>query len=132
VVVGELNLTLSTCEVWGGFVASGQLAGFFNSLFQTHKLIDVQLDKVVSTWCNGRLGYESVSKRLDRFLVLEDLLLEVRLYRTWVEYPYVSDHAPIFLQMENTIIQKSFPFKFHAQWLAEKYFKDMIYKLWKY
>jgi hypothetical protein len=131
VVAGDLNLTLSTGEVWGGSAASGQLSGFFNSLFQAHKLIDVQPDKVVPTWRNGRSGYEAITKRLDRFLVSEDLLLEVRLYRTWVEYPYVSDHAPIIFQMENTIIQKAFPFKFHAQWLAEKEFNDMVIKLWK-
>jgi hypothetical protein len=56
---------------------------------------------------------------LDRFLVSEDLLLEVRLYRTWVEFPYVSDHAPIILQLENTILQKAYPFKFHSQWLEK-------------
>jgi hypothetical protein len=35
VIAGDLNLTVSTGEVWGGSASSGQLAGFFNSLFQT-------------------------------------------------------------------------------------------------
>jgi hypothetical protein len=131
VIAGDLNLTVSTSEVWGGYVASGQLAGFFNSLFQTHKLIDVQPDKLVPTWRNGRSGTDSIAKRLDRFLVSEDLLLEVRLYRTWVEFPYVSDHAPIFCSWRTLSLQKAYPFKFHSQWLAEKSFNDLVYKLWK-
>jgi hypothetical protein len=62
------------------------------------------------------------SKRLDRFLISEDLLMEVKLHRTWVEYPFVSDHAPILLQLEESIIHRAYPFKFHAQWLLEKDF----------
>jgi hypothetical protein len=35
------------------------------------------------------------------------------------------------LQLENTSLQKVYPFKFHSQWLAEKDFNDIVYKLWK-
>jgi hypothetical protein len=77
------------------------------------------------------VGSEAIPKRLDRFLVSEDFLMEVRLHRAWVEYPFVSDHAPIFLQLENSIIHKASPFKFHAQWLLEKEFNEMVIKLWK-
>jgi hypothetical protein len=57
--------------------------------------------------------------------------MEVRLHRAWVEYPYVSDHAPIFLQLENYITLRAYPFKFLAQWLLEKDFNDMVIKSWK-
>jgi hypothetical protein len=33
-------------------------------------------------------------------LVSDDLLNEIGFYRSWVEYPFFSDHAPIFLQLE--------------------------------
>jgi hypothetical protein len=55
VIAGDLNLTVSNGEVWGGSATSGQLASFFSSL-SSHKLIDVQSDKLVPTWRNGRSG----------------------------------------------------------------------------
>jgi len=111
--------------------SSGHLVDLFKSMFHSHRLIDVQPDTLALTWQNGRSGSDSIAKRLDIFLVSEDLLLEVSLYRSWVEFPYVSDHAPILLQLENTSLQKVHPFRFHSQWLAEKYFNDIVYKLWK-
>jgi hypothetical protein len=112
-----VNITLSSDEIWGGSTALGHLSGFFNTLFHAHKLIDVKPDKIIPTWRNGRAGSEAIAKMLDKFVVSEDLLVEVRLHRAWVEYPYVSDHAPIFLQLENSITLRDYPFKFHAQWL---------------
>jgi hypothetical protein len=127
-----VNITLSSDEIWGGSAASGHLSGFFNTLLHAHKLIDVKPDKIVPTWRNVCAGSKAIAKRLDKFLVSEDLLMEARLHRAWVEYPYVSDHAPIFLQLENSITLRDYPFKFHAQWLLEKDFNDMVIKMWKY
>jgi hypothetical protein len=52
-------------------------------------------------------------------------------YRSWVESPFVSDHAPICFQMEQLPFYKSFPFKFNADWLNEKDYVDLIHKTWK-
>jgi hypothetical protein len=41
VVAGDLNLTVSTEEVWGRSSNSGSLPGFFRAFFQAHRLIDV-------------------------------------------------------------------------------------------
>jgi hypothetical protein len=128
VIAGDLNFTLSSGEIWGGSATSGSLAGFFNLLLQDHKLLDIKPDTIVPTWRNGRVGLEAIAKRLDRFLISEELLLEVKLHRTWVEYPFVSDHAPILLRLEDTIMYRPYPFKFHAQWLLEKDFNVLVKK----
>jgi hypothetical protein len=120
IIAGDLNLTVSTGEVWGGSAQAGPLAGFFKAFFQNNKLIDIQPEKVVPTWRNGRTGVDSIAKRLDRFLISEELLTSVGLYRSWVEYPYVSDHAPVILQLEITPLFKAYPFKLNSQWLLEK------------
>jgi len=114
VIVGDLNLTISNGEVWGGSSCSGSLTNLFNSIFQTHNLIDLHLDKLTSTWCNVRSGTDFIAKRLDRFMVSEGLLLNIKLYRSWVEFPFVLDHAPILLQLENTTQPKAYPFKFNS------------------
>jgi hypothetical protein len=94
-------------------------------------LIDIKPDKVVPTWRNGRSGQEAIAHRLDRFLVAEDLLIDIGIYRSWVEFPYVSDHAPILLQMELPPAYKIYPFKFNEHWIHEKEFVDLVVKVWK-
>jgi len=39
----------------------------------------------VPTWKNNRLGGDRFSKRLDQFLTLEKLLLEVEKIHSWVD-----------------------------------------------
>jgi len=71
-----------------------------------------------------------VARRLDRFLVVEDLLIDIGLYRSWVEFPYISNHASILLQMELPLAYKLYPFKFNVQWILEKEFVDIVKKVW--
>jgi endonuclease/exonuclease/phosphatase family metal-dependent hydrolase len=96
ILVGDLNLTLSSGEIWGGASSLGTLASFFTNYFHRNKLIDIVPGKLVPTWRNGRVGANSIAKRLDRSFISEDLLASVGVYRAWVEFPYISDHAPIY------------------------------------
>jgi hypothetical protein len=93
-------------------------------------LIDIKPTKVVPTWRNGRIGQGAVARRLDRFLVAEDLLNDTGLYRSWVEFPYISDHAPVLLQLDLPPAYKIYPFKFNVQWLNDKGFMDIVFKVW--
>ena len=49
IIAGDLNLTVSTGEIWGGSAQEGPLAGFFKTFFQSKQLIDIQLEKIVPT-----------------------------------------------------------------------------------
>jgi hypothetical protein len=62
VIAGDLNLTLSSGEIWGGSTTSGNLAGFFNILFHDHKLLDIKPDTIVPTWRNGRVGWKAIQE----------------------------------------------------------------------
>jgi hypothetical protein len=130
IIAGDLNLTLSSGETWGGSASAGSLDGFFKALFQNKNLIDIEPGKVVPTWRNGRSGSDAIWKRLDRFLVSEDLLSSVGLYRSWVEYPFVSDHAPMIIQLEISPLFKAYPFKFNSQWLVDQNFTVLVHNLW--
>jgi hypothetical protein len=37
---------------------------------------------------------------------------------------------PFFLQLDLPLVQKSYPFKFNGQWLNDKGFADLVYKVW--
>jgi hypothetical protein len=88
IVAGDLNLTTTVGEIWGDSATQDPLAGYFNTLFQAHALIDFPLDVLVPTWRNGRSGREAIYKRLDRILISEDLATIDGRVKTWVEYPY--------------------------------------------
>jgi hypothetical protein len=75
-------------------------------------------------------GAALISKRLDRFLIAKDLLAGIGLYRTWVEYPYISDHALIVLQLELPPLYKSFPFKLNPYWLQFQDFDLLVQDMW--
>jgi hypothetical protein len=108
----------------------GLTEDFYRDLFLSKKLIDVKPTKLVPTWRNGRSGHEAIARRLDRCLVSEGLLSTVGLSRSWVEYPYVSDHAPILIQLETSPLYKVFPFKFNALWLRELDFVKLVHNVW--
>jgi endonuclease/exonuclease/phosphatase family metal-dependent hydrolase len=119
VLVGDLNLTLSTGEIWGGVRTLGCLAGFFKTFFQGFGLIDIVPGKLVPTWRNNRVGTYLIAKRLDRAFISEDILASVGIYRSWVEYPYISDHAPILLQLDLPTTFISYPFKMNPFWIQD-------------
>jgi endonuclease/exonuclease/phosphatase family metal-dependent hydrolase len=68
--------------------------------FNGSSLVDIAPDVLVLTWRNGRRGAASISKRLDRIYVVEYLLARVCRYKSWVDFPYISDHAPVLLRLD--------------------------------
>jgi hypothetical protein len=118
VIVEDLNLTTSAAEVWGATTSLDPLALFFKDLFSRNHLIDIMPVEVTPTWRNGRFGVEEIVKRLDRILVSEDLFTTFDRFRTWVEFPYISDHALILLQLGKGFPTVAHPFKFNHNWLS--------------
>jgi hypothetical protein len=75
VIAGDLNLTLTTGESWGGSSVTCALSSFLSSLFQLHCLVDLQPDKLVPNWRNGRSGEDLIAKRLDMISSIRGLSL---------------------------------------------------------
>jgi exonuclease III len=130
IIAGDFNLLLSPEEAWGGN-QTDTVDGYFSNLFSTNHLIDIKPTKLLPTWRNGRQGHEAISRRLDRCLVADSLLSEVGYYRSWVEMPFVSDHAPVLLQLDLLIANKVYPFKFSEQWLCSKDYTVIVEKVWR-
>jgi len=85
---------------------------------------------LVSTWRNVRMGDSSITKRLDRFFMAEDLLGPTLRYISWVDSTYISDHAPIYLQIYIGTPNTTHPFKFNPVWLRDDTFEKLTREVW--
>jgi hypothetical protein len=85
---------------------------------------------VVPTWRNGRTGEDEISKRLGRVYVSKDLISFTLRYRSWVDYPFVSDHTLVLLQLgfNSTIV--AHPFKLNSTCLREDTFSSIVHEVW--
>lgn len=69
----DLNFTVSMHEIWGASTHQDPLVEYFSNMISSASLLDVEPLVLMLTWYNGRLGEESISKCLDKFLILESL-----------------------------------------------------------
>lgn len=114
IIAGDLNLTTSIRETWGDYASLDSLADLFTSLFSQHNLVDYAPVQLAPTWRNGRLGSDSILKRLDRFLISDQLITSQDRIRSWVDSAFLSDHAPIFLLLDSSPYKITHPFKFNS------------------
>jgi len=130
IVGGDLNFTLSTREVWGDTSRIDTLSDFFTSLIQSSGLVDVQPTKLTPTCRNGRDRVDGMANRLDHFLLDDSLLNNKYKVRSWVINSTISDHNPIYLQLDS-FSQKSLPpFKFNSTWINDQDFSLLIKQSW--
>jgi endonuclease/exonuclease/phosphatase family metal-dependent hydrolase len=106
IMAGDMNFMTNSEEVWGVSALADPLVVFFKEFFSKNKLVDVAPAEVVPTWRNGRSGVEGIAKRLDRIYVVEDLITSSCRYRAWVEFPFISDHAPVLLQLGEGLLRQ--------------------------
>jgi hypothetical protein len=92
--------------------------------------VDLEPAELLPTWRNGRTGSSSIEKRLDRFLISEDLLKSSHMARAWVDLTYLSDHTPICFQLGKGKSGTSYPFKFNSAWMLETEFDRIVKTVW--
>ena len=98
ILAGDLNFTLGASEIWGQKAHLDPLGPFFTSLISDHHLVDIAHPLAGPTWRNGRAGVEGISKRLDRFLISEQLICSLPRHRVWTHRSGISDHFPVLME----------------------------------
>eukprot|EP00253_Pinus_taeda_P014847 PITA_14847 len=129
---GDLNFSIENAEAWGPSAREDPLSDFFTNTLLSHNLIDVNLIKVKPTWRNRGIGEGRVAKRLDRFLISEDLISNIPMFRQWVGEGGNSDHFPILLEFQKPPPKPASPFKFNAAWLQEESFNILFRDTWRH
>jgi hypothetical protein len=63
-------------------------------------------------------------------IVSEILLTDVGRFRSWVDLPFVSDHAPVVVQFDFQPFPMAYPFKLNPSWLNEVDFAPIVCEVW--
>jgi len=126
VIGGDLNFSIGNAETWGPSAKADSLSYFFMNALISHNLIDVNLIKLRPTWRNCRMGEARIAKKLDRFLLCEDLASRIPTFRQWVGEGGNSYHFPILMQLSKPPPKRATPFKLNPTWLQEESFNKLF------
>eukprot|EP00253_Pinus_taeda_P006494 PITA_06494 len=132
VLGGDLNFSIGRAEAWGPSAREDPLSVFFLNMFSVNNLIDINLLKLKPTWRNRRTGDARVAKRLDRFLINDELAARIPMFRQWIEEGGCSDHFPVFLEFSIPPPKPPAPFKFNFSWLQDVSFINIFKQTWKH
>jgi hypothetical protein len=130
IVGGDLNFSLGATEVWGPRSILDPLTDYFSHYFDTLGLLDLYPVKLQPTWQNLRTGDARIAKRLDRFLLTEEMVDSLGLAHQWVASGGESDHNPIILELSGRVRRTPNPFKFFEGWLKDPDYQALVRTLW--
>ena len=106
------------------------MVDLFKDLLGSYDLVDFIPPVLEPTSTNGRSGKEGILKILDIFVVKASLVHSFQIFRTWVGKNKISDHWPIFLQIEGTLLKHNYPFKLNTSLLENDYFFSFVKDTW--
>ena len=87
--------------------------------------MDITTCPLAKTWRNGWLVVEGVTKLIKMFLVSTDLLPLMGRYMSYLENVDLSNHVPIYLQVEGSNSKVRYPFKYNHPWAALDDFRQL-------
>lgn len=130
IIGGDLNFSLGRSEVWGPTAHVDILSDYFIQKLGGRNLIDLEPVKLKPTWRNNSAGEHRVAKRLDCFLISEQLVESNLNVRQWIGSGGASDHFPIFLKFQEGRVKPPSPLKFNKIWLKDPSFFELVKILW--
>eukprot|EP00253_Pinus_taeda_P011270 PITA_11270 len=127
---GDFNMITSLLEKKGGLRKLNRDGEQFKDFIDNARLVDVYPKQGKFTWNNRRGGESLISSRLDRFLILEKLLLDGKSMESSILPSGGSDHWPISLIVEVPGTPRNKPFRFEKFWIEHPNFLTMVEKWW--
>lgn len=70
----DFNYSLGIEESWGHHAQTDPISNQMRILIDANRLVDIPMNKKVPTWHNQRTGEAALGRRLDRFMVHEELI----------------------------------------------------------
>ena len=81
IIAGDFNSSLHPDDIWGRDGRADPLENHLRSLFSFQNICDLKMDDSSPMWYNCKNGDATISKRLDRFLIKEDLVDRIPILR---------------------------------------------------
>lgn len=60
------------------------------------------------------------------------IVLKAKTFISWIKLDSISNHSPIFLQLDSDSKKANYPFECNHSWIREKDFIDLVHKVWKH
>ena len=128
---GDLNLTLGVVEIWGLKAILDPLSDFFENHLAQLNVFNIEPIKLNPTCRYKREGEHMILKRLDRFLVGEDIVFSQSSQALqWVEWGGEFEHNPIVLKIKGGMHKPPSPFKFNASWIVDPDYIALLKSIW--
>jgi len=121
----DFNMILMMEEKWGGKKHLEQDNAKFQELIENLRLVDIENSNGTYTWTNKISGHQQIACRLDRFLILETLLLEGPLVDSNILSKAGSDHWPVQRWVKTIATPKLKPFRFEIFWHSHPNFQEL-------
>lgn len=77
------------------------------------------------------MGESGLARRLDQFLVREEVMDMGHNIRKWVGTGGLLDHLPIYMEIGRGRDKPKGPFKFSSIWLKDASYISMVTEFWK-
>jgi len=127
---GDFNMIRSISEKKDGTRSLGRDSIAFQNFINNMRLVDTETSNGIFTWNNKRGGESQVASKLDRFIILEDLIL-IGLDLLAMILPFGGlDHWPIQIEASFIGTLRNRPFRFENIWLTHPDFISNIEKWW--
>eukprot|EP00253_Pinus_taeda_P030670 PITA_30670 len=130
IIGGDLNFSLGFRESWGSDAQIDPITDFMSNLLEQSNFIDIPMQRLLPTWRNRRVGEAALARRLDRFLLKGTFIQHLHLYRQWVGSGGLSDHNPIYLEIQGPSKKPKAPFKFNHIWLKDPSYIKLVKDYW--
>jgi len=120
----------SLTEKKGGTGVLGKDSMAFQTFIDEMKLVDIEMHNDIFTWNNKRGGESQVASKLDRFIILEDLMLNDK-EMIAIVLPFGGpNHSLIQLEVQGIGTPRNIPFLFENISLSQPDFISNIGKWW--
>jgi hypothetical protein len=106
------------------------MVSYFNQLFREEGLVNVEPVKFLPTWRNGRGEQDFVAKRLDCFLINENLAFFGYRYKYSMVNVKIYHHMPVVFQLDQEQENISYPFKLNYASLTKLDFVKLVRTNW--
>lgn len=99
---------------------------YFNNFLSSCGLTDLGYIGSPFTWINGRGTIHNIKTRIDRAHANADwvsLFPDTKIYHLPRIY---SDHCPILIKTDTTLIRGPKPFRFESMWMSHRDFHGLV------